>query len=107
MFLCLQCTHVYAYSGQDVRSESFQERSQSPHVDDDHVVCSEIRCATKNCLALLRIHAVVDAFRPDRKLADAISAQKFHVSCSNGHPAQPQVPLHVEPSLADSEWWMD
>jgi uncharacterized protein YlaI len=106
MFLCLECENVYAYSGQDVHWEPFPKPFQSPQAVAAHVVCSEIRCAIQNCPAILRIHAAGDISAASRKLADAISAQRFHVSCSGGHPATVQESLHVQPCVVDSEWWI-
>lgn len=105
MFLCLECGHVCAYSALDAHWEPFQQQAHTPSSNGDHVVCSEIHCATEGCKALLRIHAVWNASPPDKRLADAISAQRFHVSCSNGHPAEAQIGMSVRPCPADTEWW--
>jgi hypothetical protein len=106
-FLCRRCGHVYAYSAQDVRWESFPAQGPGPQPKNPEVSCFEIPCAKEGCAARLRIHIVGDNWLNNPMLVAQLARQDFHdVVCAFGHGSRPRNVTTMEPRL-DPNWWTE
>jgi len=114
-FLCLECTHVFVYTRQNVHWRRAPNPAPNPiskrrfHSDEDRplLVCAEFRCATEKCEARLRVSAVVDDYPPQLSLSALLARANYHdVYCSKEHEARFDPGL-VANVLPDPYWWRD
>jgi len=112
-FLCLQCGHVYVYTALDVQWEKFLHEVQTPQTKAVDVVCFEIRCASQDCGAPLRFHAVVEIpLALSSRTLSLIDRATFHgICCEDGHlaegnPGRIRGNGRLVPRLDDG-WWSD
>ena len=97
-FLCFYCSHIYAYSNDDVRHRL--EATRNPYELKLHATFSiQFDCAEENCGVPIKIYAVVDASTTTEEIGGSFRGWSFQYGCpghEEDHAPKPPALAQIE-----------